>query len=156
MPSRDKEFRAFLKAKLDPLPEKRQEAITKINRRGLLMRLVRETDFPDSRLGAMKRLDTFDLRKASPEEKAFYLKIALNENVTEIRLIAAKRIDSADRDKLTGSAFADVRLMVALNTSSRDTLLRLLLDPDTAVKTMAEKSLRKNGLQESSRPYSVN
>lgn len=158
MPGRNnnKEFKAFCTAKLNPKPHMRQEALGLVNRRSLLIRLVVETEFPDTRLGAMRKLNKLDEHKAKPEEHAFYLKLALNEQMTEIRLIAAKRIHPADRDKLANSAFADVRFTVAQMTSSRDTLLRLILDTDSKVRTEAEKSLKKKGLQESNRPHSVN
>lgn len=156
MTAKDDEFKAFHVAKINPKPEKRKEALRKVKRRGLLTRLVNESEFPDSRLNAMKKLDTLDPRKASPEERAFYLKLALKESVTEIRHIAARHVDPTNRDKLTGSAYADIRLMLAQMTSSRDVLMRLLVDKDPAVVAMAEKGLRKRGLQESARPYSVN
>lgn len=156
MPSRDKEFRAFMVAKLNMKEEKRKEAITKIVRKGLLMRLVLECDFLDVRLGAMRKLDTYDIRKTTGEEHTFYLKLALNEKVTEIRHIASKRLDPADRNKLTSSPFADMRLTVAQMTSSREILLRLIIDSDEQVRTAAERSLKKKGLRENTNPHSIN
>ena len=156
MPSRDKEFRAFMVAKMNVKEEKRKEAITKIVRKGLLMRLVLECDFLDARLAAMEKLDTYDIRKTTGEEYAFYLKLALNEKVAEIRRIASNRLDPADRNKLTGSPFADMRLTVAQITSSRDTLIRLLVDPDEQVRATAEKSLKKKNLGEDIDPRSIN
>ena len=156
MPSRDKEFWAFMVAKLNMKEEKRKEAITKIVRKGLLMRLVLECDFLDARLAAMEKLDTYDIRKTTGEEYAFYLKLAMNEKVAEIRRIASNRLDPADRNKLTGSPFADMRLTVAQITSSRDTLIRLLVDPDEQVRATAEKSLKKKNLREDIDPRSIN
>lgn len=156
MSAKDDEFKAFHVAKINPKPEKRKEALEKVKRRGLLIRLVNESEFPDSRLSAMKKLNVLDPGKATPEERAFYLKLALKESVTEIRHIAAKHVDPTDRDKLTGSAYADIRLMLAQMTSSRDVLMGLLVDKNVAVAAMAEKGLRKRGLQGSARPHSVN
>lgn len=144
MPGRNnnKEFKAFCTAKLNTKPHMRLEALGLVKRRSLLIRLVLETEFPDTRLGAMRKLDALDQRKAKPEEHAFYVRLAMNEQMTEIRLIASKRVHPAERDKLASSAFADVRLMVAMMTSSRDTLLRLIIDPDQAVRNAAEKGLK--------------
>jgi hypothetical protein len=156
MPSRDKEFRAFLIAKLNVSPEKRLAAIAKITRKGLLMKLVIECDFLDMRLGAMKKLNTYDINKTTGEEHAFYLKLTMCEKVTEIRHIASQRLDPTDRNKLVSSPFADMRLTVAQMTSSRDILLRLVIDPDPQVSATAERSLKKKGLQESANPHSIN
>lgn len=150
------QYRAFKQAKLNTQPEVRKLALARIDRRGLLIRLVLESEFQDSRLGAMQRLATFNVHNATPQELEFYLKLALKEKVTAIRVIAANRVYPGDRDKLVESVFPDVRLMVAQMTSSRDVLRRLVMDPDAAVKATAEKSFSKKDLQENFDPFSVN
>lgn len=155
MSDKGNEFAAFHAARQHPKPETRAEALTIIKHRNLLLRLINESPYDDSRLGAIKKIEVMDFRRAKPEEPALYFRLAMNEPNAEIRMIAAKLINPADRDKLTGSAYADVRLTVALISSSRETLHRLLLDKDEKVRQQAEQSLKKKGLQ-NTRPHSIN
>lgn len=155
MTERDKEFRAFHIAKLNPSRDKRKTAFMKITRRGLLMRLVNESEFRDVRLASLERLNTRELRKTSPEEQAFYLKLALNDRDPQVRMTSVTRIDPSSRNKLINSAHADVRIYLAQTTTWREGLLRMLLDKDPEVKAEAEKSLNKTGVQ-NTREFSVN
>ena len=155
MSDKGNEFAAFHTARQHPKPEKRSQALAIIKRRNLLLRLITASTYDDSRLGAIRKLETMDTRKAKPEELRLYFRLAMEEPNREIRTIASKLIDPSERDKLTGSVYPDMRLMVALMTSSWETLLRLLVDSDEGVRRQAEKSLGKRGLQHT-RPHSVN
>lgn len=155
MSEKTNEFAAFHIARQNPKADKRAQALAAIKRRGLLIRLLKEGQYDDARLGAINKLEKLDTRKAKTEELTLYFHLAMQEPNREIRMIASKLIDPADRDKLTGSAYADVRLTVALMSSTRETLHRLLVDPDQNVRKQAEKSLDKRGLQ-NARPHSIN
>jgi hypothetical protein len=151
-----KELAAFHEAKENKSPEKRRDAIVKITRKGLLMRLLVEGRFNDARLAALRKLAVRDSRSSTAEEFKLYLDLSLNEKDPEIRQLCARRVDLSDRDKLANSAFSDVRLFLAQTTSSRDILLRLLMDKNPNVRNEAEKSFSKKGLQPHSGPHSVN
>ena len=155
MSDRDKEFRAFHIAKLNPSRDKRETAFMKISRRGLLMRLVKECEFRDIRLASLERLNSRELRKLSTEEQAFYLKLALVDRDPQVRMTSVTRIDPNSRSSLLSSLYADVRLFLAQTTTKREDLLRLLLDKAPEVRTEAEKSLNKSSVK-NTQEFSMN
>ncbi|GEM_PF-3481963 len=157
MSEKDKEFRAFHTAKINPDPEKRRTAFNKVSRRGLLLRLVAESEYRDSRLYALNKLAQHRPKNLTLQEQehALYLKLAQNDRDPEIRAIVMRRVSIEDRNKLISSAHPDVRFHLAQTTTWREGLLQLLLDEDKNVRREAEKSLKKKTLLPA-RPYTLN
>lgn len=150
-----REIDAFHVARADTKPEKRKLALDQVSRPGLLKRLINESKFPDTRRNALKKFVSGDPGRRKRDDWAFLLDLAMNDADPEIRATAFKNVDPADRNKLASCNYPEIRRLVAQMTSSRDILMRLLIDPNPDVQLMAEKGLGKRGLEQP-HPLSIN